>query len=61
MARLRISGKEYDAPVIEIEGGHLIVGDIDMGPIGYECCIKVLDVNTVKTINEQGHFRWETV
>jgi len=61
MARLLISGKEYDAPVIEIKGGHLIVGDIDMGVIGYECCIKRLDADTVFTVIEPGHLRWETV
>ena len=57
MAKLRISGIVYEAPSIEIKGGHLIVGDKDLGVIGFECCVVCLEGSKVK--DEPGHIRWE--
>jgi hypothetical protein len=57
MAKLRINGEIYEAPSIEIKNGNLIVGDVNLGVIGYECCIVALE-GTVLSISEPGYLKW---
>ena len=58
MAKLKINQTIYEAPTIEIKNGCLIVGDNNLGVIGYECCIIALE-GTQLVESEPGYMKWQ--